>query len=540
MTRREPQSDRPAPSAPAAACPECSPLRDEFDRLRLTFDACLDGSSFGVAVADAAGRVAALNATLCELFELPREQHLGAPIEALFAAMAPRFADPEAFLERLRRLDAHDPELAPEPRDLIEVLGASLELGAEPGEAPRQLAVLATPITGAGRPAGRVYSFEDVSELRAEDDLLRKLGEASAGAFVITRVADGVILYANEELGRLLGVEVSSLIGSDAGRFYMEPEARAAFVEQLTRTGSVRDLELTLQHADGSPLCCVLSMNVANLYGEEVAIGSLFDISARKATEAALRHSQAMLATADKMASLGMLVAGIAHEINTPVGAVLSTQDTLTRAFERLKSLLGSLDPQTREQVAQLVQVIDDCNGVLSNGSQRVANIVRRLRRFARLDEAELQLASLEEGLDDTLALVQHELKQRIRVTRDYAGLPPVCCYAGRLNQVFLNLIVNALQAMEGPGGLTIRTFLRDGSVHVSFEDTGPGVAPEHLPRLFDPGFTTKGVGVGTGLGLAICYQIVQDHRGRIEVSSEPGKGARFEVTIPLDLGPPA
>jgi signal transduction histidine kinase len=251
-----------------------------------------------------------------------------------------------------------------------------------------------------------------------------------------------------------------------------------------------------------------------------------------------LQRSQAMLATADKMASLGMLVAGIAHEINTPVGAVLSSHDTLTRAFVRLKELLGTLDAPTRAQVEQLLQVIDDCNDVMRNGSQRVAGIVRRLRRFARLDEAELQLTDLEEGLDDTLALVQHELKQRIRLTRDYAGVPPIHCYAGRMNQVFLNLIVNALQAMEGPGELTIRTWLAGGSVHVSVQDTGPGIAPEHLPRLFDPGFTTKGVGVGTGLGLAICYQIVQDHRGRIDVSSERGHGARFEVVIPTDLGP--
>ena len=161
---------------------------------------------------------------------------------------------------------------------------------------------------------------------------------------------------------------------------------------------------------------------------------------------------------------------------------------------------------------------------------------MRRLRSFARLDQAELKKADIHEGLEDTLALVHHELKHHIEVKRDYGALPPISCYPGKLNQVFLNLLNNARQAIRGKGEIGIRTFVRNDREHIAVSDTGSGISPEHLRKIFDPGFTTKGVGVGTGLGLSICYQIVQDHRGEILVESEPGKGTTFTVVLPMDL----
>jgi signal transduction histidine kinase len=181
--------------------------------------------------------------------------------------------------------------------------------------------------------------------------------------------------------------------------------------------------------------------------------------------------------------------------------------------------------------------VVTEANRVIESGTQRVTEIVRRLRSFARLDQAELKKADIHEGLEDTLALIHHELKHNIVVKRDYGSVPPIPCYPGRLNQVFLNLLNNARQAIRGKGEIEIRTFVQDRRVHVTVRDTGAGIAPEHLRKIFDPGFTTKGVGVGTGLGLSICYQIVRDHRGEILVDSEPGKGTTFTVVLPMDLG---
>ncbi|MCK6547617.1 ATP-binding protein [Myxococcota bacterium] len=248
-----------------------------------------------------------------------------------------------------------------------------------------------------------------------------------------------------------------------------------------------------------------------------------------------LRQTQSKLAQSERMASLGQLVAGIAHEINTPVGAMASAQDSLRRATAKLKEALTA-EVRDDAKLARLLSVIDDANRVMESGSTRVTNIVRRLKTFARLDEAELKRVDLHEGLDDTLMLLDHELRGRVEVTREYGQLPLVACYPGQINQVFLNLIHNARQAIPARGHITITTWAEPGRVKVRVRDDGVGIPPENLRKIFDPGFTTKGVRVGTGLGLAICYRIIEEHQGEITVESKPGEGSAFTVAIPLDL----
>ena len=162
--------------------------------------------------------------------------------------------------------------------------------------------------------------------------------------------------------------------------------------------------------------------------------------------------------------------------------------------------------------------------------------IVRSLRNFARLDEAELKKVDLHEGIESTLTLVYHEYKNRIEIVRDFGALPEVECYPNQLNQVFLNILVNAIQAIKGTGTITIKTRASGEHVTLSFADSGDGIAPEHLNRIFDPGFTTKGVGVGTGLGLSIVYKIIQAHQGRVDVTSKVGTGTTFIITLPVRL----
>ena len=257
-------------------------------------------------------------------------------------------------------------------------------------------------------------------------------------------------------------------------------------------------------------------------------------------TNLELRNTQAHLVQSEKMASLGNLVAGIAHEINTPVGAISSMHDTLVRAMDRLKAGLA----EDRSRVSSkgngfesLLKVISDANEVIATGTERVTRIVRSLRSFARLDEAELKRVDVHEGLENTLTLVHHDIKNRITVTRNYGDVPPVVCYPSRLNQVFLNLLVNASQAITAEGEITLATSVDEGHVYVAISDTGVGISKADMEEIFDPGFTTKGVGVGTGLGLSICYQIMQDHKGRIEVESQEGVGTTFTVVLPMDLG---
>ncbi|UCG61113.1 MAG: hypothetical protein JSV52_12395 [Candidatus Zixiibacteriota bacterium] len=252
-----------------------------------------------------------------------------------------------------------------------------------------------------------------------------------------------------------------------------------------------------------------------------------------------LHETQSQLIQSAKMASLGQLVAGVAHEINTPVGAVASMHNTLVRATKKIADAVGGemqSGCERCEEVRSMLALIEDANKVIETGTGRVTDIVKRLRSFARLDEADMKEVDIHEGLEDSLLLIHHEIKNRIRIIRQYGDLPPVNCFPGKLNQVFLNILNNARQAIPDEGQITVTTFARGDKVHVSIEDTGIGIPKDKIDRIFDPGYTTKGVKVGTGLGLAICYQIVQEHRGKITVESEPGKGTKFTVILPINF----
>ncbi len=253
-------------------------------------------------------------------------------------------------------------------------------------------------------------------------------------------------------------------------------------------------------------------------------------------TLAELRDTQAQLVQSEKMAALGDLVAGVAHEINTPLGAVSSNTDLVARALAKAREALAA--PEQSDKAANLLDRAAGMADVSREACRRINEIVRSLRNFARLDEAERKRADLHEGLESTLTLVTHLLKNRITVHRDYGQLPQVLCYPNQLNQVFLNILVNAAQAIAGQGEITIRTRVAPdqgpaASVSVEISDSGCGIAPENMKKIFDPGFTTKGVGVGTGLGLAICYRIVANHQGKIEVDSTAGKGTTFRIVLP-------
>jgi signal transduction histidine kinase len=249
-----------------------------------------------------------------------------------------------------------------------------------------------------------------------------------------------------------------------------------------------------------------------------------------------LRAAQAKLVQHAKMAALGQLVAGVAHEINTPLAAVVSNNDLFLRCFARLRKALASvqLPVEDRPVVERDLGAVEDLSRVTQQACARITGIVRTLRTFARLDEAEVKSVDLHEGIESTLVLVAHLLKGGITVERHYGELPRVECHPNQVNQVFMNLLVNACQAMGDRGTLVITTAAHGDEVEVRISDTGPGIPPERLGRIFDPGFTTKGATVGTGLGLSIVYQIVSGHGGEILVDSELGHGTTFTVRLPV------
>ncbi|HSF16265.1 MAG TPA: PAS domain S-box protein [Vicinamibacteria bacterium] len=357
---------------------------------------------------------------------------------------------------------------------------------------------------------------------------------------------DGRVIERNPAHARRTGFSDAEVVGRSAFDF-LGQEKRDAIHEAIAREGSYRGETEALTHSgDRIPV----DISIFPIHDEsgklELYVGMGRDITAIKkalndlaATNRELRQTQAQLVQSEKMASLGSLVAGIAHEINTPVGAMTSMHDTLLRAIEKLKQALRSKDEEAFESDAKLkaiFDIIDNSNQVIRSGAGRVGEIVRRLRSFARLDEAELKKVDIHEGLEDTLTLVHHEIKHHIEVVRKYGTVPHISVFPSRLNQVFLNVINNARQAIRDKGTITITTGVEDGMAFIAIHDDGCGIPKEHLGKVFDPGFTTKGVGVGTGLGLSICYQIIQDHHGRIDVESEVGRGTTFTIRIPLNL----
>jgi len=263
-----------------------------------------------------------------------------------------------------------------------------------------------------------------------------------------------------------------------------------------------------------------------------------------------LEEAHNQLLQSEKMASIGQLAAGVAHEINNPIGYVNSNLGALQSYVQSMLRLISDyeqyeeeLKPESRIALNALKQKIDivylrqDVSDLLSEslgGLQRVKRIVQDLKDFSHIGDSEMQWANLEDGLESTLNVVWNELKYKAQVVKEFGSIPEVECIPSQINQVFMNLLVNAGQAIQERGVITLRTRQEGKNVCVEISDTGTGIPQEIINRIFDPFFTTKPVGTGTGLGLSITHGILRKHNGQIEVDSQPGKGTTFRVTLPI------
>ncbi|MEN6585544.1 MAG: ATP-binding protein [Sulfuricella sp.] len=295
-------------------------------------------------------------------------------------------------------------------------------------------------------------------------------------------------------------------------------------------------------------------LNLASLALENInlQLDQQLHIAELQAANHKLAEAQDQLLQAEKMASIGQLAAGVAHEINNPVGYVASNLSALERNLNDLLSVLDAgerlADSMTGEspellalralkEKVNLAYLREDLHDILAEskeGLDRVKKIVLDLKTFSHVDEAEWTVADLHAGLESTLNIVWNELKYKAEVVKEYGQLPEIECLPAQLNQVFMNLLVNAAQAIESHGTITLRTGQEGNRVWVAVSDTGKGIAPENVGRVFDPFFTTKPVGKGTGLGLSLSYGIVKKHHGQIEVESVLGQGTTFRVWLPV------
>ena len=319
-------------------------------------------------------------------------------------------------------------------------------------------------------------------------------------------------------------------------------------LEQLETTVALRTDELTKTNA-------LLHEEIAEKHAAEAELHDQAGKLAAQHHELEIVHqnlkqTQSQMLQHEKMASIGVLAAGVAHEINNPTGYIISNLGTLNKYFDRLTDFIAaqaSLLAATGQDETlaelrrsiKLEHVMTDGRDLIReslDGAQRIKEIVQNLKNFSRLQEAGDQLANINECLENTIKIVWNELKYKLTLEKAFGDLPPTMCRAQELNQVFMNLLVNAAQAVENQGHVTVKTWEEGDWINVTIQDTGRGIAAEDLTKIFDPFFTTKEIGKGTGLGLSISYDIIKKHQGTISVTSELGKGATFHVRLPVKI----
>ncbi|OKH53347.1 hypothetical protein NIES2101_10835 [Calothrix sp. HK-06] len=293
------------------------------------------------------------------------------------------------------------------------------------------------------------------------------------------------------------------------------------------------------------------------LYQQVQALNTNLELQVQERTNN-LKLAQTQLIQSEKMSSLGQLVAGIAHEINNPINFIYGNiihvdtyTQTLLHLFNKYQNKCPHLAQSLEEEIEQadIEYIFDDlpklCDS-LKAGAERISNLVTSLRTFSRFDQAEIKKVDIHEGIESTLSLLQHRLEPncsgaRIEIIRNYSILPLVECFAGQLNQVFMNLLINAIDELQiceqNPKQIVITTsVVNNNSIQISFVDNGRGIKPCHQHKIFDPFFTTKPVGSGTGLGLSISYQIIEQHGGKLSCISQPNQGSKFIIEIPIQL----
>jgi PAS domain S-box-containing protein len=396
---------------------------------------------------------------------------------------------------------------------------------------------------------------------RLSEERFRLLVDSVKDYSIFMLSPEGIVVSWNSGAERTKGYAAEEILGRDFATFFTPEDIAAgkpaALLEKAAKEGQVQYEDWRVRK-DGLRIWCSIVITAlrdsgGRLIGYAKVTG---DLSERRKLEEERSRLQVSMLQGQKLQAIGQLSAGIAHEINNPVGYILSNLNTMGEYCQDLVRLMAAATAAARakqeggdpgpslDQYARIAKdihaehLLGDLGEIVSDcklGGEKIRDIVRSLREFAHIDPSEIRPLDLNKVLDESLRLSWNELKYKAEVRKDYAALPPVNGYGQRLEQVFVNLLVNAGQAIEKKGTVYISTELDGAEAVVRIRDTGRGIPPDQMAKIFEPFFTTKGVGAGTGLGLHVAYKIITAHRGRIEVESEVGKGTTFTVRIPLE-----
>ncbi|MFT3913198.1 MAG: ATP-binding protein [Anaeromyxobacteraceae bacterium] len=389
-------------------------------------------------------------------------------------------------------------------------------------------------LAGLGERSARKSYYPALQERLAELQRFRALLDGGSEGIFLVALRGGALVDVNASACRQLGAPREAVLAAGLRAAFTRP-GHAAVAEALARLrpdGDPVSLQVRMARADGTTFPAEVTLAARHVDGADHAVVVARDVTERE-------QLLARVSTADRMIALGTLAAGVAHEINNPLTYVLTNLELLAEDLGGLEASVAegrAPADAVRAFVAEARQAITDA----TEGAGRVRSIANDLRAFSRADPGERRAVDPRSILDQAVAVAGPETRRRATIVKDYAEVPPVRASGPRLVQVFVNLVVNAAQAIpEGKpaAAQTIRLTARaaDGWVELSVADSGSGISPEHLERLFEPFFTTKPAGVGTGLGLAICRDIVTAHGGTITAASPPGSGAVFTVRLPAE-----
>ncbi len=430
-----------------------------------------------------------------------------------------------------------------------------------------------------------------LNERRLAEVRFHAILEAAPEAMIIVD-QKGEIAIVNSQAEKLFGYGRDELLGKSI-EIFLPQDLRAKHVAHrgvFAKEARIRPmgsgLDLFGITKDGRKVPLEISLGPLKIGSEVYVISTIRDITERKMREyelreahrevaereKALRHTfnqlnnahddlkqtQNQLVQSEKLASIGQLAAGVAHEINNPVGFINNNMEILEQYVADYMKILKIAD-QLKESVLQgnssqakvlaeeiakaekesnLDYILGDTNNLLQHsrkGIERIQKIVMDLRTFAREDKNEMEHVKIEEVIESILSIVQNEIKYKAKLNKNYGDTPIIECSPQRLGQVFINLLINAVQAMEGTGTITIKTYKQNEFVCIDVSDTGKGIPPENLTKIFDPFFTTKPIGQGTGLGLSVSYEIIKKHNGSLTVQSKVGEGTTFNIMLPIN-----
>jgi len=406
----------------------------------------------------------------------------------------------------------------------------------------------------------------------------KSLFEESRDIIYISK-ADGKITSINPHGLKLLGYSSNSeVLGKSITDFYYSPSDRDHYLNLILKNGFIKDFEIILLKKSGEKLVGLESaQSIKDPDGTIIEYtGIVKDITERvnnemfsikknielTATNKKLEEAQMKVMSHDKLASVGFLAAGIAHEINNPLGYLKSGFESMRIYFDKILEYaraieqafskteeyrqLGAENPiaveKKRLKIDKIIGDLGNLNAETKDGFDKIISIINSLKNFSHVDSAQkITLYNLNSGIEDTLRILHNEIKYVATVEKNLSELPPIECFGGEINQVLLNVILNAAQAIKAQkrkttGKITVSTSYRDGFVYCSIGDDGPGIPADIRDKIFDPFFTTKGPGVSTGLGLNIAYDIVTKHKGSLTVKDTKGSGATFELKLPTEM----